>query len=171
MTTMTSTSTAKPMTMARRVVTLVICIAVPLAVGFFSSMLSGDIRASYEAMQMPPLSPPGWLFGIVWPILYVLMGIAIFLVFLSAGDMRRKRASVVLFIVQLALNFAWSPVFFAGGLLWVALAVIVAMDVLMVVTIGVFWGINRAAAFLMLPYFVWIFFATYLNMAFAMLNA
>ncbi|MEG0503713.1 MAG: TspO/MBR family protein, partial [Raoultibacter sp.] len=85
------------------------CIAVPLLIGFLSSLLAGDIKGIYEMLVQPPLSPPTWLFGIVWPILYILMGTAFYRLIRAQSD-HKKTLPIVLFCVQLLLNFFWSIV-------------------------------------------------------------
>lgn len=136
--------------------------------GFLSSMLSGDIAGKYLALNKPPLSPPGGVFGIVWIVIYLLMAIAAYLVF--ASDSPERRTALTLYAGQLLLNLAWSPIFFGAGQLWVAFAVIIAMDILVVITALRFARINKVAGWLMVPYVLWLLFATYLNVGCAILN-
>ena len=123
----------------------------------------------FDALEKPAINPPSYLFGIVWPILYVLMGLALALV-LSAWGARGRTAAIVAFGVQFLVNLAWSPVFFTLQQIDWALYVIIALDVLVVVTIILFWRVRALAGALLLPYLAWILFATVLNFQFLQLN-
>ncbi|WP_435417194.1 TspO/MBR family protein [Parerythrobacter aurantius] len=129
----------------------------------------GPGSAWYDALVTPSFNPPPYLFGIVWPILYVLMGLALALV-LSAWGARGRTAAIAAFALQFVLNLAWSPVFFAFRQIDWALYVIIALDVLVVVTIVLFWRVRILAGLLLLPYLAWILFATALNFEFLRLN-
>ena len=135
--------------------------------GLVSGLLGGAAGERYDQLVRPPLSPPGWLFPVVWTVLYALMGIAAYRVYCDAAGARRTGA-LRLYALQLGVNFLWSPVFF--GLGSPALAVILLLDVLVVLTIARFASINRCAAWLMIPYLMWILFATYLNIGILVLN-
>ena len=143
-------------------------IAFVLGIGWLSSFLAGDISGVYVLLEKPPLSPPGHIFPVVWTILYLLMGIAAWLVSRSGGP--GKASALFWFFVQLAVNFSWSIIFFRFGLYWAALAVLLLLDILVIHTIRLFRKQNPTAAWLMVPYLLWILFATYLNAAFALLN-
>lgn len=143
-------------------------IALTEATGFLSGFLSGDVKSVYPQLIQPPLSPPGWVFGIVWPILYALMGIAAYLIH-NSGDSHRSNA-LFWFYVQLAINFSWSIVFFRFSLFWASAAIIIALDITVAYTIALFSKINKHAKMLMIPYLLWILFATYLNIGVAILN-
>ena len=145
-------------------------VAAPVLVGVLSSLLSGDIRGTYEGFVQPPLSPPGWLFGIVWPVLYILMGLAAWLVFRSQALAREKRLALGVFVAQLLVNFSWSIVFFRASNHWAGLVVIIVLDILVIACLALFWRLRRVAGLLLVPYLLWILFATYLTLAVAMLN-
>lgn len=138
--------------------------------GLLSGLLSGNTGQAYQSYVKPALSPPGWLFGVAWVILYALMGLAAYLIFSEQVQQKIKGSGLKLFAVQLAVNLLWPVVFFRFDLLWPAVVLIVLLDVLVVFTICSFWKVNRTAALLMLPYLLWILFATYLNIGFAVLN-
>ena len=129
----------------------------------------GPENTWYAALTEPSFSPPSYLFGIVWPILYLLMGIALALV-CAAWGARGRTAAIVAFAVQFAVNLAWSPVFFGLQQIGWGLAVIVLLDVLVIVTIVLFWRVRTLAGVLLLPYLAWILFATALNFQFLQLN-
>lgn len=143
-------------------------IAFVLGVGWLSSFLSGDISSVYALLEKPPLSPPGPIFPIAWTILYVLMGMAAWLV--SRSQEPGRGQALFWFFIQLALIFSWSIVFFRFGLHWAALAVLLLLDSLAVYTLRLFHRQNSSAAWLLVPYLLWILFATYLNLSLAFLN-
>lgn len=97
---------------------LVIFIVIIEAIGSLSGWLSGDIKGIYNSLSLPVLSPPDWLFGIVWPILYALMAIAGYLVFYLATTQRERLMNTILFGTQLLLNFIWSIIFFSQSAYW-----------------------------------------------------
>ncbi|MBM3596369.1 MAG: tryptophan-rich sensory protein [Alphaproteobacteria bacterium] len=140
---------------------------VPLLIlcGALSNHLSGSGADSawFRALEMPAIYPPGWLFGMVWTILYALMGFAMAVIAAAKGA-RGRGVAALAFVVQLALNLAWSPLFFAAHQITGALVLIVLLDVAVIVTIALFWRIRKSAALLMLPYLAWILFATLLTL-------
>jgi translocator protein len=142
---------------------LLIVPAVLLA-GFLSGQLAGSGADNpwFAALDKPAIYPPPGAFGIVWPLLYALMGLALTMVVTARGA-RGRGVAIAAFLVQLALNLAWSPLFFAAHRIAGALWLIVALDVAVIVTIALFWRVRRAAALLLLPYLAWILFATLLN--------
>lgn len=146
--------------------------AVPavLLLGFVSGQI-GDSAGDpwFRALEKPAIFPPPAAFGIVWPILYVLMGLALALVGTAWGA-RYRPAAIAAFVVQLAVNLAWSPVFFGAHQIGAGLYIILALDVLVLVTVWLFWKVRPLAALLLLPYLGWIIFATALNWQFLQLN-
>jgi len=139
-------------------------------IGVLASLLSGSAGQDYRSLIQPPLSPPGWLFGIVWPVLYLLMGIAAYLIYQAPQTMQRRNA-ITLYWVQLFVNFLWPIVFFRLEWYWISVAVILVLDALVLLTAVRFYQIKKAAGILMIPYLLWILFATYLNIGIALLNA
>lgn len=127
-----------------------------------------QVQIWYPTLIKPPLNPPAWLFGPVWAGLYLLMGIALYLVWESHS--KDKSRALWLFAVQLALNAIWSPVFFGAHSIGSALAIIVLMWSAIVMTILIFKKISKPAAALLVPYILWVSFATYLNFALWWLN-
>lgn len=153
-----------------RVPIFIVCLVLPLLIALLSAWIAGDLRAEYAGLALPPLSPPGWLFGIVWPVLYILMGIALFLMIDASIPSGEKMLPVLLFCIQLALNFAWSPIFFRANMLWVAFAIIILLDAALVACMISFFKVKKVAGALLVPYGLWLLFATYLNLACAILN-
>lgn len=147
-----------------------ISIAIVEALAFLSNLLAGDIRAVYETLIKPPLSPPGWLFGLVWPVLYALIGIAGYLIYTINTQPEKRHDALEYFSWQLALNLIWPICFFRLELFWTAAFIILILDVLVVLTIYSFRRLDKTAAILLIPYLLWILFATYLNIGFAILN-
>jgi tryptophan-rich sensory protein len=125
--------------------------------------------AWYQTLAKPSFQPPGWLFGPVWTLLYTLMGIALFRVF-ERRDHPAARTALGLFVVQLALNGIWSPVFFGAQAIGWALGIIAVMLVFILLTTWRFWSIDRVAGGLFLPYVAWVSFATVLNGSIVSLN-
>ena len=148
---------------------LLICLAIPLAVGGLSALLSGGMD-SYDGLVKPPLSPPGWLFPVVWTILFLLMGYASYRVLTANAPQDQRRKALFAYGAQLVLNFLWSPVFFGLGWLTAAFFILVALWIMIVVTTALFGRMDTIAGNLLLPYLLWVTFAGYLNFAFILLN-
>ena len=150
--------------------TLGICILIPLAVGGLSALFTMGSMQDFAALKQPPLSPPGWLFPVVWTVLFILMGIASYLVLETASGVEAKKSAFKAYFLQLGFNFMWSIIFFTLGAYEVAFVWLLALLALIVITTVKFYNINRYAAILMLPYILWVSFAGYLNLAIAYLN-
>ncbi len=127
-----------------------------------------QVKDWYPTLVKPALNPPSWVFGPVWSGLYLLMGVALYLVWES--NSKDKKWALWLFGIQLALNAIWSPVFFGAHLIGVTLVIIILMWVAIVMTISAFSKVSKPAAALLAPYIVWVSFATYLNFALWWLN-
>ena len=130
---------------------------------------SGYGNAWFDALQKPFFMPPGWLFGVVWPVLYILMGVALAMILAEPPSPRRRKA-LILFFVQLALNFAWSPIFFAAHDITLAKYVIFVMAVIAAGAAGQLMRLRKAAGLLLVPYLAWLIFAAALNSAIEDLN-
>ena len=134
--------------------------------GFFSFFINS--RGFYNSLEKPPLSPPGVLFPIVWSILYVLMGISLYLV--SESDSTNKEQSYLIYIVQLVVNSLWTLLFFGFGLQLLSFLWILLLIVLVVIMIINFYKANKLAGLLQIPYLLWLLFAAYLNLAIFIIN-
>ncbi len=130
---------------------------------------SGNGNAWFAALDKPGFMPPGWAFGAAWTILYIVLGLVLAMI-LHARGARGRGLVLGLFLAQLALNFAWSPLFFAAHQVVTALIAILAMIGLAAAAAFFSWRIRRAAALLMLPYLAWLCFAAALNFAIVRLN-
>jgi tryptophan-rich sensory protein len=142
-----------------------------LLLGTISARIAGSGygNAWFDALQKPAIMPPGWVFGGAWTLLYILLGLALALV-LHARGARGRRLALALFAVQLLLNFAWSPLFFAYHEVGTAFWTVVAMILLSGATAFLFWRIRRSAGLLMLPYLAWLCFAALLTWQIGGLN-
>jgi tryptophan-rich sensory protein len=151
---------------ARRSWSRIAILTVPALVfaGSASGWLSGSGYGNdwFDNLAKPFFMPPGWTFGVVWPILYALMGVALAMV-LAEPPSERRRNALILFFAQLALNFAWSPIFFAAHDITLAQYVIYLMAVLAGAAAGQFLRLRRAAGLLLIPYLAWLIFAAMLN--------
>ncbi|MBQ7836410.1 MAG: tryptophan-rich sensory protein [Clostridia bacterium] len=149
---------------------LVAAILIPLAVGGLSAFITGDSMAAFEAVKQPPLSPPGWLFPVVWTVLYILMGISSYLIYISDAPRADKVLSLGLYGFQLFFNFFWSIIFFSLEKYLFAFVWLFALWLLILMTILAFRGISKTAAWLLVPYLLWVTFAGYLNLGIYLLN-
>lgn len=148
---------------------LVICLGIPLAVGGLSALLSGGM-SDYAGLSKPPLSPPGWVFPVVWTVLYLLMGYASYRVAVSGAPPAQIRQALLIYALQLFVNFLWSPIFFGLQLRLSAFIVLLILWILVCLTLHRFSAIDERAGDLLLPYILWITFAGYLNLGVFLLN-
>lgn len=149
---------------------LIACIALPLLVGGLSALLTGENMRLFEMVNKPSLSPPGWLFPIVWTILYTLMGIASYLVLTGEGSREEKAGAISVYLYQLLVNFLWSTWFFNFRWYFFAFFWLVLLWILILITLIRFYRISKPAGYLMIPYLLWVTFAGYLNLGIALLN-
>lgn len=139
-------------------------IGISLAAGAVGGLASARASSFYVQLNRPEWAPPGWLFGPVWTVLYVLMGIAAWMVWRERG-WAGARGALTLFLVQLAVNALWTWLFFAWRQGRLALADIVLLAALIVATMIAFARVRTVAAILLAPYLLWVLFATALTMA------
>lgn len=156
----------------KNVVRLVVACGVSLAAGLIGSFttMGGGFDSWYSTIDKPSFTPPSWVFGPVWTILYLLMGVAAFLVWQKGVQLRLVRIALGWFLVQLVLNALWSPVFFGLHQIGWALVVIVLLWIAIVITIYHFSRVSQMGAVLLVPYLLWVSFATVLNGAIWRLN-
>ena len=148
-----------------------ICVVLIELGGMLSGWLSNSGYGNdwFAALVKPSFMPPGWVFGIVWPILYALLGIALAMILVEPPSHRRQ-AALTLFFIQILLNFAWSPVFFAGHDIRLASIMIFAMAATAAGAAGQFFRLRKPAGLLMAPYLAWLVFAATLNARIDQLN-
>lgn len=149
---------------------LIVSIVVPFLAAFIGNLATiPNIPTWYEMLEKPLLNPPNYIFGPVWTILYLCMGLALYLVW-TAKSKEGKRQAYGLFAVQLVLNTLWSLVFFGLHQPWLALCIIIALWAAIFMTLREFGTFSKYAKWLLVPYIVWVSFALYLNGAIAVLN-
>jgi tryptophan-rich sensory protein len=148
-----------------------IIIPLTMFLGFLSGTMSGSTAENlwYQALIKPAIQPPGWVFGVVWPTLYLMMGLALSMV-LAARSARFRNLAIFVFLCQFVVNLTWSPMFFGQHEVTAAFFIIIAMLGLAIATTGLFARVRKAAAWLMVPYLVWISFASILNFQIDQLN-
>lgn len=153
----------------RSIATCVLCSIGCIAAGFASAAVSPQ-DAWYSALAKPSWMPPGWLFGVVWTVLYAMMGFAISLVLLPNAKRGGRSPALTAFAIQLALNLAWSPIFFRFHSPGWALVVILFLWIAIAWTVATCWSVNDLAGILLLPYWAWVTFAVALNAAIWRMN-
>lgn len=149
---------------------VLVCLAIPLLVGSIAGLVtSPNIKEWYQFLEKPVLSPPNWIFGPMWTLLYLLMGVGLFLILETEKTKLRDKA-VKVFAIQLAFNFAWSFIFFEFRLVGVAFFEILLILASVIWMITTFYPLNKKAALLQIPYLLWVTFASALNGAVWILN-
>lgn len=149
---------------------LFVSIALPLVLGYIAGLYTGrSVPEWYGSLQQPSFSPPNWVFGPVWTVLYVLMGISCYMVWTQEPSWQRN-ITLGVFLVQLLLNFAWSFIFFYWKSLGWAFVEIVVLWIAIIAMIFTMYTIKPLAAFIQIPYLLWVSFAAILNLAFYKLN-
>ncbi|MDD4179572.1 MAG: tryptophan-rich sensory protein [Candidatus Margulisbacteria bacterium] len=155
------------MNIIKLIVSILICFAAA-AIGSFATTPS--IPTWYAALNKPSFNPPNWIFGPVWTLLYLMMAVAAFLIWQKGWNDPKVRIALMIFLFQLALNSCWSIVFFGWHSLWGAFAVIIFLWLAILATIIKFWPLNPLAGWLLIPYILWVSFASFLNLTVALLN-
>ncbi len=166
--------TITPMSTPRKVAMFIALVIIPLAVGALSSFLTSDAMLEFDLMRKPPLAPPGYLFGVVWTILYVLMGIGSFLLYTSSRTTdearRNRKMAMMIYFIQLFFNFFWSILFFTAEMYYVSFVWLIIMWLMIIALVVVSARIRKAAALCFAPLLIWTTFAAYLNLGIAILN-
>ncbi|MBE6600585.1 MAG: tryptophan-rich sensory protein [Ruminococcaceae bacterium] len=156
--------------MNKKIKSYVIGILIPVAVGLLAAFLTKDSMDIYKSIVQPPLAPPAILFPIVWSILYIVMGIGSALIYNSAADEKDKTQALFVYALQLAVNFFWSILFFNVRAFLFSFIWLLLLWVLIIIMIVRFSKVNKVAAYLQIPYLLWVTFAGYLNLAIYILN-
>ena len=149
---------------------LFICIAIPVIVGIVSALLTRNSMELFQSIDKPPLALPGWLFPVVWTILYILMGISSYLILESGESQEEIRKALTIYGYQLVVNFLWPTFFFNFGWYFFSFLWLVLLWVLVLIMILRFKDISKLAAYMNIPYLVWLTFAGYLNLGIWILN-
>jgi benzodiazapine receptor len=154
-----------------KIIELTCSVAVCILIGFLGSFATrSSVTTWYANLSRPSFTPPDWIFGVVWPILYVMMGISAFIIWNKGLDKREVKVALGIFGLQLILNGLWTPVFFGLNLIGLALIEIIMMWAAILLTIISFWKVSKTAALLLLPYILWVSFAVVLNASLFILN-
>ncbi len=148
----------------------IISLLIPIAVGGLSTLITGSDMKIYDEIVRPKLSPPFIVFPIVWSILYILMGISLYLVWNNGDKTKNKTNAYMFFASSLLFNFIWSPIFFSAKLFLLSFIILVLMFMAVLATIIAYKPINKCAAILQVPYLIWLVIAGYLNIAIYILN-
>ena len=147
-----------------------VCIALPLAVGGLAGFITRDSFEIYSQLNLPPFSPPGWVFPVAWSILYLAMGIASGLVLSSGASQEQTMSALRLYILQLAVNFVWPILFFGQSLYLVSFFWLLLLLLLVILVTIWFYRIIPSAGILLILYLMWLIFAGYLNFEVYFLN-
>lgn len=155
---------------ANQMMKLVASILLPLAVGGIAGIFTAEaIPGWYATLNQPSFNPPNWVFGPVWTTLYTIMGISLFLIWKRDSSIQRNQA-ILIFLVQLFLNFCWSFFFFYFKMIGIALIDIIALWIMIILMLVHFYKLKPVAAYINIPYLMWVTFATALNLAYFFLN-
>lgn len=150
---------------------IVICVSLCMATGLFSGISTADaIQNWYSTLNKPFFNPPNWIFAPVWTLLYFLLGLAVALVWHKGWRDKEIKLAIGIFILQFAVNLIWSPTFFNLQAPTIAFIIIIILWILILLTIMRFNKVHRPAALLMIPYWLWVSFATVLNGSIVYLN-
>ena len=145
-------------------------VAYPVGGGVLSAILTSGAMKSYADMSKPPLSPPGWVFPVVWTILYILMGISLYIIRESTISRCQKNDAILKFMIQLILNILWPIWFFSFRFCAFAAVWLVALIISVALMINAFSKISRTASYIQIPYLLWCIFALYLNIGICVLR-
>lgn len=156
--------------MKKRIRPLLVCLLAPLAVGALAALCSMDGMRAFAALQKPPLTPPGWVFPIVWTALYLMMGFASYLVYTSGQPPEIVRPALAVYALSLLANGLWPVLFFALGLRLAALLCLAVLFLLVRKALIYFSLVKSTAGHLLFPYWLWTMFAGYLNLGVWLLN-
>jgi translocator protein len=155
---------------ANQIIKLIASLLLPLGIGGIAGIFTTEaIPGWYASLNQPSFNPPNWIFGPVWTILYTILGISLFMIWkMDAG--RERNQAILIFMVQLLLNFCWSFFFFYFKMIGVAMVDILLLWITIIFMLVRFYKIKPLAAYINIPYLLWVTFATALNMAYFFLN-
>ncbi len=156
--------------MKNKAKTYIVGILIPIAVGALSALITRGSMDLYSSVKAPPLAPPAILFPIVWTVLYALMGVGSAIVYSSGSSSEGKSRALLVYSLQLIVNFFWSIIFFNKRAFLLSFTWLVLLWILILAMILSFRKLNRVAALIQIPYLIWVTFAGYLNLAIYLLN-
>lgn len=156
--------------MKRALIYILCLLGLPLLGGLGAIFTMDSLPGWYQSLQRPPGVPPNAVFGPVWGVLYMMMGLSLALVLVRVAPGRKKQLALLVFAAQLVLNLLWTPVFFGAHQILAGLVIIVCLWLGVLLTIRLFLPLDRVAAWLLFPYAAWVSYASYLNAGFFWLN-
>lgn len=157
--------------MIKDVISLIVAVILSLSAGAIGSIFTfNSIQDWYQFLEKPVLNPPNWVFGPVWTLLYILMGVALFLIWKKGWKDKKVKIAINIFFIQLVLNALWSILFFGLQNPLLAFIEIVVLWISIVITMEKFYQISKPAMELLIPYLLWVSFAGYLNAFIWLLN-
>lgn len=150
---------------------LVISVLIPLLVGFIGGFAtSNSVSGWYVELNKPVFNPPNWIFGPVWTLLYIMMGVSLYLVWNSKAKVKEKKKVFWIFGIQLVLNLLWSLIFFGAHMIPFAFFEIILLWISIILNIIFAYKISKPAGYLLVPYLLWVSFASVLNFSLMILN-
>lgn len=153
-----------------QIIKLIVSIIVPLGLGSIAGIFTAQsVPEWYATLNRPSFNPPNWIFGPVWTMLYILMGISLFLIW-KLEISKERNLAILVFMLQLLLNFGWSFIFFYFNMIGLALIEIILLWIFIVIMLALFYKIKPIAAYINIPYLLWVSFATVLNGSYYILN-
>jgi benzodiazapine receptor len=154
----------------KSIIALLISVLIAQGIGLLSGFLSMNSSKAYENFNKPTFSPPGWVFPVVWTVLFFLMAIAAYRIWMKGKSGEDVSKALILYGIQLFLNFLWSIIFFRYRLYAIAFLELLVLLVFILLTTFEFYRIDKTAGYLMIPYIAWVSFAGVLNYTIWMLN-
>jgi len=155
---------------AKQIIKLVASLLLPLAIGGIAGIFTAEaVPGWYASLNQPTFNPPNWVFGPVWTTLYLILGVSLFLIWELPSN-RERNLAILVFMIQLLFNFGWSFFFFYFKMIGVALIEIIALWIMIIVMLVQFYKLKPLAAYINIPYALWVTFATVLNGAYFLLN-
>lgn len=153
-----------------QIIKLIVSIIVPLGLGSIAGIFTAQsVPEWYATLNRPSFNPPNWIFGPVWTMLYILMGISLFLIW-KLEISKERNLAILVFMLQLLLNFGWIFIFFYFNMIGLALIEIILLWIFIVIMLVLFYKIKPIAAYINIPYLLWVSFATVLNGSYYFLN-
>ncbi len=139
-------------------------------IGALSALFAGSTSKFFEKYKAPPLLPPPWVFPVVWAVLFAAMGLSAYKIYASSQTKPGAKSALGIYWFQLIINFSWSIIFFRFENLWLSVFIILLLFIMIIYMILSFRKINKIAAYLNIPYLLWVMFAAYLNITTAIIN-
>ena len=152
------------------IISFITLIALPIVGGLLVATITKDSFIIYKSLIKGPFFPPGWIFGVMWTIIYILIGFASYRVFMRLKEEKKSYFELSAYFIQLILNFLWPIIFFKFRLYGLAVIEIVILIIFIIITTIKFFKIDKLSGVLFIPYLIWTFYATYLNVVIWILN-